>query len=541
MAILAGASYQGMELSDDNSRASPPPAESDPDPTTVPVIEFLSGRNRGTHAEIDESTVFLTINEVGGLSIIPASQAVAGEDYPIRLLRSGDTYELEVIAPFKVWVNGEQVSRHTLVSGELLEIGRNGPMARYRIYEIGQIPLRTASHAFYDCIDCARYTDGSLVSRSGRLVTALASELVMRTTFWFRILVVVLLVALIGSTAYLLQQNRNLEARLAQESSLVLGISELLRRSEKEAITREQLSSLRNQLEQRVVALEARSLATRKIIAEASRSIVFIQASYQYFDLASERPLRFVVDASGEPIATPFGPAITLEGDGPLVELEYTGTAFVVGVPNVLITNRHVAMPWEINPAHEQFEAMGLVAKFDRFIGYLPGVEKYFDVHLVGASDEIDIAVLSSDDAMADARPLPTGLTPVQPGDEVLLIGYPAGVQAMLARTDTTFLDEISETGALDFWTVVEKLSAAGMLSPLATRGIVGQVTPNAVVYDAGTTYGGSGGPVLNMQGEVIAVNTAIMEGFSGSNLGLPIARVMPFLQQSLEMIKPAQ
>jgi len=510
-----------MELPDDNSRESPTPADSDPDPTSVPVIEFLSGRHRGQHEEITESTVFLALNEVGGLSIIPASKVVEGEHHPIRLQRSGDTYELEVIAPFQVWVNGEQVSRHTLVSGELLEIGRNGPMARYRIYAIGEIPLRTARHAFNDCIDCARYSDGSFVSRSGRLVTALAGELVVRTTVWFRILVVVLLVALIVSTAYLSRQNRNLEARLEQEASFMLGISELLRRSQKEAITREQLSSLRNQLEQRVDALEARSAATRTIFAEASRSIVFIQGSYSYSELASERHLRYVLDENGELLATPFGPALTLDGDGPLVELQYTGTAFVVGAPNVLITNRHVAMPWEINPAHERFN-----------------VEKHFDVQLVSASDEIDIAVLSTSDAMVETRPLPTGLAPVQPGDEVLLIGYPAGVQALLARTDTNFLDEIGETGSLDFWTVVEKLSASGLILPLATRGIVGQVTPDAVVYDAGTTYGGSGGPVLNMQGEVIAVNTAIMEGFSGANLGLPTARILPFLQQSLELMK---
>ena len=527
-----------MELPDDNPAAIPPPADRDPDPTTVPVIEFLSGRNRGSHEEIAEPTVFLTINEIGGLSIIPVSKAVADEDYPVRLQRSGDTYELEVIAPFQVWVNGEQVSRHTLRSGELLELGRNGPMARYRIYAIGRIPLRTASHAFYDCIDCARYADGSLVSRSGRLVAALAGELVTRSTVWFRILVVVLLVALIVSTTYLSRQSRNLEVRLEQEASFMLGISEILRRSEKEAISREQLSSLRKQLEKRVDALEARSLATRKVIAEASRSIVFIQASYQYIDLASENPLRYVLDSNDELIVTPFGPAITLEGDGPLVELQYTGTAFVVGAPHVLITNRHVAMPWESNPAHEQFETMGLVAKFDRFIGYLPGVDKYFNVQLVAASDEIDIAVLSSDDAMLEAHPLPTALTAVQPGDEVLLIGYPTGVQAILARTDAKFLDEIGETDALGFWTVVEKLSASGLISPLATRGIVGQVTRDAVVYDAGTTYGGSGGPVLNLQGEVIAVNTSIVEGFSGANLGLPIARILPFLQQSLESIK---
>ena len=69
-----------MELPDDNSRVTPTPADSDPDPTSVSVIEFLSGRHRGAHEEIIEPTVFLALNEIGGLSIIPASKAVEGED-----------------------------------------------------------------------------------------------------------------------------------------------------------------------------------------------------------------------------------------------------------------------------------------------------------------------------------------------------------------------------------------------------------------------------------------------------------------------------
>jgi len=118
-------------------------------------------RPRGTHQRIAEQTVFLTINELGGISIIPASESVEGENYPIRLHRSGGTYELEVQPLYNVWVNGKNVSQHTLVSGELLEIGRNGPMLRFRIYPVGEAPRRTAANAFNDCIDCARYSDGS--------------------------------------------------------------------------------------------------------------------------------------------------------------------------------------------------------------------------------------------------------------------------------------------------------------------------------------------------------------------------------------------
>lgn len=506
---------------------------------SIPVIEFLSGRHRGTHEKITEKTVFLTINELGGITIVPASKAIKGEEYPVRLHKSGNTYELEVEPLFYVWVNGKNVSQHTLQSGELLEIGRNGPMLRYRIYAKGEVPQRTASNAFIDCIDTARYSDGSFARRTGRLLSEMIGELVVRTTIWFRVLVVVLLLALVVSMLYLSRQSRQLEERLAEESAFMQGIAELLKRSEKDAITSEDLSSLRIQLEKRVDALEAQSVATRKIIAQASKSVVFIQGSYSYYDRESKLPLRYVgLDSSGEPLATQLGPAITLEGDGPIVELQYTGTAFVVGAADVLITNRHVAAPWEVNPFHEQFEAMGLAPKFERFIGYLPGIEEAFDVQLVSASDEVDVAILRCEKTPPDVHPLVTESSPIHPGDQVIVMGYPTGIRAMLARTDTKFLDEIREANNLDFWAVVERLAASSLITPLASRGIVGQVTADVVVYDAETTRGGSGGPVLNMRGEVIAINTAIMPEFGGSNLGVPMARIMPVLTRSLALIE---
>ncbi|MCZ6578393.1 MAG: hypothetical protein O6927_03465, partial [Gammaproteobacteria bacterium] len=248
-----------MDLSDNKIPVARPGIDNDSGLDSVPVIEFLSGRHRGTHQRIAEQTVFLTINELGGISIIPASESVEGENYPIRLHRSGDTYELEVQPLYNVWVNGKNVSQHTLVSGELLEIGRNGPMLRFRIYPAGEVPLRTAANAFNDCIDCARYSDGSFVRRTGRLMSEFISELVVHTTAGFRILVVILLAALVVSMVYLSRQSQYLEERLAAESGFTQRISELLRRTERDAITSEDLANLRAQLEKRVDALEARS------------------------------------------------------------------------------------------------------------------------------------------------------------------------------------------------------------------------------------------------------------------------------------------
>ena len=75
-------------------------------------------------------------------------------------------------------------------------------------------------------------------------------------------------------------------------------------------------------------------------------------------------------------------------------------------------------------------------------------------------------------------------------------------------------------------------MADAGLITPLSSGGIVGNAGAQAVVYDAETTHGGSGGPVLNPRGQVVAVNAAIMPEFGGSNLGVPALRIGPLLDR---------
>ncbi len=54
------------------------------------------------------------------------------------------------------------------------------------------------------------------------------------------------------------------------------------------------------------------------------------------------------------------------------------------------------------------------------------------------------------------------------------------------------------------------------------------------MVYDAETTHGGSGGPVLDMDGNVIAVNAAIIPEYGGSNIGVPADEVKRLLREAV-------
>ena len=68
----------------------------------------------------------------------------------------------------------------------------------------------------------------------------------------------------------------------------------------------------------------------------------------------------------------------------------------------------------------------------------------------------------------------------------------------------------------MGFWSVTTKLAEKGLIAPLVSRGIVGKASHVAIVYDAETTHGGSGGPMLNTDGAVVAVNAAILPEYGG-------------------------
>lgn len=166
--------------------------------------------------------------------------------------------------------------------------------------------------------------------------------------------------------------------------------------------------------------------------------------------------------------------------------------------------------------------ARGMEPVLIRFIGYIPGIVEAFPVELLKASDASDLAVLMCNATVSGLPFLKFSDRTPEPGDEVIVMGYPTGLRSMLAQTGEGFISELQADENLDFWQVAERLSGSQFIRPLASRGIVGQRSEATVVYDAETTSGGSGGPVLDINGEAIAINTAIIPEYGGSNFGIP-------------------
>ena len=163
-------------------------------------------------------------------------------------------------------------------------------------------------------------------------------------------------------------------------------------------------------------------------------------------------------------------------------------------------------------------------------MGYRPGVPEGEEIELVQASEETDLALLR----YVSKVDLPKGLrladVPPKSGDQVILMGYPTGLRSLLTQAGGVFISELQKSKDTEFRSVAARLSKSGLIVPLASRGIVGRTSDERIVYDAETTHGGSGGPVLNTNGEVVAVNAAILPEYGGSNLGVPVHKVRSFL-----------
>jgi serine protease Do len=152
---------------------------------------------------------------------------------------------------------------------------------------------------------------------------------------------------------------------------------------------------------------------------------------------------------------------------------------------------------------------------------FYPGDSEPYRVEHLISSERADLALLKMNEKhVPELVVLSFATTVPRPGDEILVVGYPLGIRGILARVGGGFIERASRDDA-DFWELVDRLAQDGYIRPLASRGIVSQVSADYVVYDAETTTGGSGGPVLDSSGSVVAVNTAIVGEFGGSNLGV--------------------
>jgi S1-C subfamily serine protease/DNA-binding response OmpR family regulator len=286
---------------------------------------------------------------------------------------------------------------------------------------------------------------------------------------------------------------------------------------------------LRQQLQDtqsRLKLLENEGKIAETIVHSYGPSVCLLHVVVEFLDKQTGKPIQIAVDSLGKPQVDDQG-RVQLDsgGAGPHLQLDVFGTGFLVRRDGRIVTNHHVAEPWWNNDELKELIDRGAAAYALSYKVYFPGNAEGLSAKLDRISSDADVATLKLE---APAPPHATLLELDQrtdatvTGDPVVLIGYPTGIDGILARAGSDVAHKIADN--TDSVTrIVSQLAAQNLIRPTTTQGHIGDVLKDKIVYDAATTSGGSGGPLFNRSGKVIGVNFAILKGFGGSNLAVPV------------------
>lgn len=212
-------------------------------------------------------------------------------------------------------------------------------------------------------------------------------------------------------------------------------------------------------------ALHQFNTAVRKLVSQITPSVVQVQASG-------------------------YGPVESSTGNTGAVGMQQKiGSGVIIDPSGYIVTNAHV-----VGGAQQVRVSVPTVTPTDSFDEPIISRSRTVDARVVGSDDDIDLAVLK-----IEATGLPAlhlgDYNKVRQGDFVFAFGSPQGLQ------DSVTMGVVS--------TPARQLDPD---SPLVF-----------VQSDAATNPGNSGGPLVNVDGELIGINTFILSQ-SGGNEGLGFA-----------------
>ena len=440
----------------------------------------LSGPLRGRTITYEQSVVRVGHAQRSEVPLLHA--LVADEHARIEWAQDECKFHLQRVDG-QVFVNGKEVEEIILKDDDLIEFGVGGPMARFRTYVPAGAVCKPVRSMLLDAAEVARYSGTVTATRT--LTSDLLTKATLRLKVGFPLLV--------GAVGLLLwvwfgRELRRAEARLTADR-----------------VTRVEVERMRVEHQAQIDRLERANAVVTDIQKRWSRGVCLVHGVYR---------LRME------------GGAWFTPSPGVIWEREYTGSGFLVSAQGHVVTNRHVALPWtEERDLQHLLEGVAEPV-FTTLTVTFPG-RKPMQVaqdKIVRRPDDLDVAVLQLESEEVDGVPV----LPLQRegdaegGGRAIVVGYPTGLAALLARADGETLARLRRSAA-NMSDAIEQLAAAGGISPVITEGVVSNVEQHVIAYDAATTSGGSGGPVFGGDGRVIAVNYAIQRNFDGNNLGVPI------------------
>ncbi|SIR09207.1 S1C family serine protease [Halanaerobium kushneri] len=182
------------------------------------------------------------------------------------------------------------------------------------------------------------------------------------------------------------------------------------------------------------------------------------------------------------------------------------GSGFIVSKDGYIVTNQHV------------------IDGADKIEIAINGVEDPIPAEVAWSDFSLDLAILKVDTSKIDQElsPLEMGDSDkLHPGDWAIAIGNPLGFEHTVT---------------------VGVISALGRPIQIPTDDRQVRTYQNLIQLDAAINPGNSGGPLLNNQGKVIGINTAVSAAGQGIGFAIPVNEIKDIvteLQKTGEVTRP--
>lgn len=511
------------------------------------MFVFLTGSEKGKTRIFAQDRILIGTSDGCDLKIVPEEGGVLPEAELAEVCGNGDGMNLVPLNGNKVdiTINGVPVAEgraeegHPIQDGDTIHFGQGlssasllfhvmpetfstGPLARRDAAEIEQTPERPV-HPLTATLFVKELT-ASLWAEIPRRAKWLAVTAVT--------LMIFMIIGLMGFGLITLIRNANKTERLSQQIDSIQA---------RAAQDQDFIKKQQEEIERLRETNEQTRRFTQKIAELYSPGVCLIVGTYSFVERGSGRPLRYEsadaafdipVDQSGNLQASP-------DGAGPVVRFEYTGTGFVIE-KGVIATNKHVVQAWTSDRVAQLImqSGAGFRPQVETLEAFFPSIQTPFPMSVVATSSRYDVALCKFEqgDAAIPIIPLSNDDPKSSIGEPVVLLGYPTGVDGLLQRIEENEKGEILNLHGQSVVDVAMGLAERGLVRPLTTTGTISDALPGKIVHSAQTTEGGSGSPMFDPDGRVMAINSAVLatvdgnQSFGGSNFGVPVKAVSDLL-----------
>jgi serine protease Do len=511
------------------------------------MFVYLSGTEKGKTRIFTQDHVTIGTSDACDLKLVPEQGAILPDGVLADVFDEDNSFHLVPRSEnhFEITVNGEgleadSVGGHALHDGDTLHFG-HGLSSASILFQV--MPENFLASGI------VRREDREMEPVSGQTPHPLTATLFVKelsASLWAEIprrakriavisigAVAVATVGLLLFGLITLVRNTNKTDRLAEQ---IFGI-QARRDQDRELIKKQQ-----EEIERLREVSEQTRRFTQKIAELYSPGVCLIVGSYSFVERGTGRALRYETadNVSDMPVDKNGNLRASVDGAGPKVQIDYTGTGFVVE-DGLIATNKHVVQPWATDQLAQIIlnQGGGLSARLDALEAFFPSIQTPFELKVTGSSVRYDVALCKFEKGNAAIPVLPISHEDPRQiiGEPVVLLGYPTGVDGLLQRIEENERREIMKEHGQSATEVATGLAARGLIRPLTTTGTISDALPGRIVHSAQTTEGGSGSPMFDRDGRVIAINSAILatidgnQSFGGSNFGVPIKHAYEMIE----------